>query len=424
MAAPSSILKVLGDVTFSSAEYLYNINGLLPRVNRDYDRRFGKTGAKIGEITNARLPGQFNGTTNLSSSQFEGQALTDKTVPVALTDNYKQHMFLDMVDLNLSVDDFMVRYGQPAMRRMSAEITQRGFTKLMQYTPNAVGTPGTAITSNAGFQGLIGSARQVLTENLAPMGEQWAMATPPSFENLGYTYTTNQFNPQVLISDIQKSGHISGFSGMDWFVTTQPLVTAASTYGGTPRVNGASQSGSSLITDGWTATTTTLAVGTVFTIAGVNAVNPETKQDLGYAKQFSVTAATVTDGAGNSTVAISPEVIAPGDPRSNISIAIPDNALITVLGATGTTGKTGLAFAKDAIIFATADISPSGAGQVGGGASNGGADFFVASLPELGLSVYCALQFDIDTRAYKLRYDVLGGWAPLYPQLSTKVYYG
>ena len=343
-------------------------------------------------------------------------------MPVTLNKNYQRAWAVDAVDLTLSVDDFMVRYMLPHLRSIHAQIEQDVMLALQAYSENAVGTPGTAITSNTALNGLVGSARQKLIEHLAPIGEKLFMATPPSMSNLGYTYTTNQFNPMSEIGDLQKRGVISGLGGFEWFETTLAPTLTGSTYGGTPVVNGANQSGTTLITNGWSSGATTLTAGTTFTIANVYDVNPETKISLGYLKQFSVVN-TVSDTSGAITVTVSPEIIGPTDPRQNVSVLPTTSDAITVLGATGVNSNCGYAFTRDAIIFATADITPAGAGQMGGGVANGGADFFTASAPELDIPVYVACQYDIRSRQYLMRLDVLGGIAPLYPQLGVKAYF-
>jgi hypothetical protein len=407
----------IGDISFMSAEYLHNTGGVLKRVNRSYDDRFAKTGAKIGNVTQARLPTASKFNTDTSSTNIELQALNDKGMPVTLNKNYQRSFAVDAVDLTLSVDDFMKRYMEPHLRSMSAQIERDIMLGLQAYSPNAVGTPGTAINSLATLQALVGGARQKLVENLAPIGDKFYMACSPALSALGYTYATSLFNPQGAISDLATSGTISNLGGFEWFETTLSPAMKAPTYGGTPVTNGANQSGSSLVTDGWTATTTTLPAGTVVTIADVYAINPETKESLGYLKQFTVTAASVTDGAGNSTLALSPEIIGPSDPRQNVSALPGDGKAITVLGATTVGSEAGYFFHKDAIIFATADITPSG---FGGGTGQGGAEFFTASAPDLDLSVHVSRQYDIRSRQFLMRLDVLGGVAPLYPQLGGK----
>lgn len=70
---------------------------------------------------------------------------------------------------------------------------------------------------------------------------------------------------------------------------------------GTPVVNGASQTGLSLITDGWTNNILQMKAGDIFKIVGDN-------------KVYMVTADGTSDGSGNLTLAISPPLLSsPGD---------------------------------------------------------------------------------------------------------------
>ncbi len=67
--------------------------------------------------------------------------------------------------------------------------------------------------------------------------------------------------------------------------------------GSSPLVNGASQSGGSLITDGWQASTLVFKAGDVFRLAG----NP---------KVYMVTADETSDGSGNLTLSFIPDLVA------------------------------------------------------------------------------------------------------------------
>lgn len=71
-------------------------------------------------------------------------------------------------------------------------------------------------------------------------------------------------------------------------------------------------------------TPTTMPVGTKFTIAGVNAVNPETRTDNGELQTFTVTA------TGTGTVTISPAIVSSGV-FQNCSAEAADAAAITIL---------------------------------------------------------------------------------------------
>jgi len=80
---------------------------------------------------------------------------------------------------------------------------------------------------------------------------------------------------------------------------------------GTPLVNGALQTGSSIITDGWAANEKVLKGGDIITFAVINIV-------------YDVPADVISDGSGNATIPISPPIFEGGEPA--------DNAVITVSG--------------------------------------------------------------------------------------------
>ena len=398
----------IADITYASADVLHNAFGFTSKVNRSYDDRFKRSGAKVGTVTNMRLPAQFRFS---SGSDIDIQALNDASMPLTLNKLYQRSFQMDSVDLTMSIDDFEGRYLKPAMLSMAAEVDLDGLLLARQFANNAVGTPGTAPNSTATFQALVGAARRKMVENLAPAGETLYMVAPPPVNELGYTYLTNVFNPQNVIGEQYTSGVIARAGGFDWMETQLVPNYKNGTYGGTPLTNGANQSGSTLNTDGWSVGTT-LDVGTVFTIADVFEVNPQTKESLGYLKQFTVTAKNAAGAV--QALSISPAIIGPGDPRQNVSALPADGKAITVLGATGADDTMAIAFHKNAFVFGTADLD----------AATDGATSYTASVPELGLSCRVVKQFDIRSNANVMRIDLLGGWAPLYPQLATKVIFG
>lgn len=395
----------IADISYMSADVLSNSLGFTSKVNRNYDDRFAKTGAKIGDTTSMRLPAQFRFS---SGSAIDIQALNDKGLPLTLNKQYQRSFQMDNKDLTLSIDDFNARYLRPALISMANEIDYDGLQLARRYAANAVGTVGTAPASTADLLGVVGEARQKLMENLAPVGETLNLVATPAGMQKGFKYLTQTFNPQTTIGEQYKTGRIYNAGGFDWMEEQLVPTYSAGTYGGTPKVNGASQSGSTLVTDGWSAGTT-LDEGAVFTIAGVYAVNAQTKVAYGHLQQFTVTAKNTAGAA--QTLSISPEIIGPGDPRQNVSALPADNADITVFGATGVVADEAIAFHKNAFVFGCADLAEPVDGATG----------FRASVPELGLSVVVTKQFDIRSYANIMRIDLLGGWAPLYNQLACKV---
>lgn len=99
---------------------------------------------------------------------------------------------------------------------------------------------------------------------------------------------------------------------------THPSITALlGAGGGTPLVNGGSQSGSSLITDGWPATTTVLRMGDNFLVAGSTLVR-------------TIIADALTNGSGQVTLSFNPPIYAGNSPSDNAALTItPASVLFT-----------------------------------------------------------------------------------------------
>ena len=171
-------------------------------------------------------------------------------------------------------------------------------------------------------------------------------------------------------------------------------------------VNGASQSGATLVTNAWTSSAATrLKKGNVFTIGsgatGCFAVNPQNKQSTGALRQFTATTDGASDGSGNMTINISPSITLSG-PFQNVVAAPANSATINVNGAASTQSPQGLAFHKDAFAL--------------------GVDMAArVSDKQLGLSLRLVRAYDINTDRFPTRIDVLYGWVTLYAELACRV---
>jgi len=141
----------------------------------------------------------------------------------------------------------------------------------------------------------------------------------------------------------------------------------------------------------------------------VYAVNPVTFQSTGTLKNFVVTADTVTDGSGNSTIAIYPPIVTSG-PFQNVTSSVPDNSAISVLtGLTATTHPNNFAFTKEAMGLITVPLE-----------LPGGMDM-VARETYKGISIRFVRGFDITNAQYISRLDVLYGVAKYYDELGVRL---
>lgn len=393
-------------VTRETLRVLENELTFTRQINRSYDEQFAKAGAKIGNVCNVRLPVRF------SYSQGQGlvlQDLTESSVPVVLTTQYQRSFAITSSDLALSVDDFRKRFIDKAMKSMANQIDGDGL-KLYKTVNNEVGTPG-AIPSSATVYLAAGA---LLSNEAAPIEDRCLVISP----NMNATIVNGLqglFNPQKTVGKQYMKGMMSEDTlGFDWYMDQNCATHTVGLQGGTPITNGVNQTGSSIISDGWTASTQVLNRGDIIQVAGVYAVNPQNLESFGTLANFVVTADVTSDNSGNATIPISINgagIIVTG-PYQNVTIALPDDTAITVNGAASTKSQRGLAFHPDAFTFASADLPLYGGLDMGDR---------IADDQDLKMSMRVIRDYDINLDRAPLRMDLLGGWATLYPQLATRI---
>jgi P22 coat protein - gene protein 5 len=399
----ANTLLTISMITKEALRILENNLAFTKRVNRQYDDKFAIEGAKIGYVVNARKPVRYIVTT--------GQALniqdsTETQVPVTLTTQDHVDFQFSSADLALSVDDFKNRFLQPAVSALANKIDASGLG-LYNQVWNSVGTPGTVPSALLTYL-LAGVA---LDNNAAPMDEQRHVVISPKMQAYIVDALKGLFQQSTAIAQQYIKGTMGTASGFQWAMDQNVPTHTVGVLGGTPLVNGASQTGTSLITDGWTAAAATrLKEGDIFTIADVYGVNPQSRQSTGDLQQFVVRADAASDGSGNLTVTISPSIIISGAYQT-VTAAPANNAAITVLGAASTATVQGMAFHQDAFTLVTADLPVPKGVDMGSRVSD----------KQLGISLRIVRAYDITTDQWPTRIDVLYGWATLRPELAVRI---
>ena len=403
-------------ITNETLRILHNESAFLGNINTEYEDQFANKGMKAGSVVNVRQPVQY---TIRDGATINIQDVNETTVPITMEAEFGIDWAFSDYDLKLSIDEFSKRYLAPAAKRLAAELDLRIATRFYRGVANFSGTPGTPIST---AQAVLDAA--VLLDNAAcPRTDGRMLALTPLSNAKLVGGMSGLFNDQATQGKQLKNGMMSTNLGMD-FIMSQNLPThTVGGLGGTPLVNGANQglinSGStdnpsaattSLITDGWTAAVANrLNRGDVFTIAGVFAVNPETKVSTGVLRQFVATADAASDGAGNLTVAIYPAIIA-GGAYQNVTARPADNAAITVLTGTASTAYgQNIMFHRDAFTLVTADMElPKGMDM---------ADRAV----EDGVSIRFVRGYDITNNRRICRFDLLAGYGLLRPEWAVRV---
>lgn len=300
-----------------------------------------------------------------------------------------------------------------AMAQISSQIDSDAIAKINEFH-NWVGTPGTVMDSPID----IFAGAQRLDEMAVPGTDRNAILTPADGYGIAGALLSNAGQTGKVASDALARAKVPMIGNVDAYITqTVPSLTTGSRAVTGTLVNGASQNVTylsarstmtqSLVCDGQVSKT--YKAGEVFTIAGVNAINPRTKADLGYLKQFTIMADATSDGVGNVTLTIAPAIIASGA-FQNVSAAPADNAALTHLGALSTTFRTNAIFHKTAIKLVSAKLTMPFTGE---------ADF--ATDPETGLTVRYWRYSDGASDTHNHRWDVFYGITNVDRRLGTRV---
>lgn len=403
LALADNTLLTIAMITREALRVLENNLSFTRRVNRQFDDKFGVDGAKIGSVCNVRKPPRY---TVRQGQGLQVQDATETQVPVTLDKQYGVDLSFTSQDLLLSIDDFSQRFLTPAVAAIANKIDQDGLA-LAKTIAQTVGTPGTTPTAWLTYL----QAGVKLDNSACPMDGQRSVVFTPEMQAVLVDALKGLFQQSAAIGEQYIKGSIGTSGGFEFYMDQNVYVHTVGPQGGTPIVSGGGQTGSSLLTSGWTAAAAArLKIGDVFTITGVYAVNPQSRQNTGQLKQFVVTEDFSSDGAGAGTIQISPAIV-PSGQFQNVTNSPDASAPITVLGAANTVSPQGLAFHKDAFTLVTADLPlPRGVDMAAR-----------MSDKQLGISIRLVRAYDINTDAFPCRLDVLCGWATLREELACRI---
>ena len=434
----SNTLLTISDITNEGLMILENELVLADKVNREYDDRFGVDGAKIGYTINVRKPARFKGT---MGPALNVEDFVESSIPVTLTNQFHVDTQFITSDLLLSMDMFSKRVLKPKIATIANRIDCDLATSMSNAFFNITGTPGTLPSTVQPFLD-IGAW---LDSEATPRDGQRVMVLDQWTQAKMAGSLTGLFNPQVKISDQYRKGMLGMDTlGFDFYMDQNIPKHAFGALGGTPQYDN-TQTSSALKTTGWadngtfgtkgwTNSTAVVKVGDVFSIANVNAVNPQNRQTVGKARWFVViipvgTPANGTyspnidpvsgqdiggtytsDGSGKLQLTIAACVISGGQ-FQNVDAAPANSAGLTFAAGSSVTGPQNLAFHRDAYTLVSADLP-----------LPGGVDMAArAAAKDVGISIRVVRQYTISNDALPTRLDVLYGFAPLYREMGARV---
>jgi hypothetical protein len=364
----------------------------LNTINRQYDDTFAKRAPKIGDTLRVAVPQHSN---IVSGRVAQPTALQTLVRNVVIQDQTQFSVTYNSSEMALDIEEFSRRYLDQQVADLVVNIEADAQVLAYQATPNQTGTPDgqwtnlsyanmarKLIEDNGGFKG----TKQMLINNAAEM----------SLINAQRTY----FNPTPEIAKQYNEGFITRASGFDWTSTTVAPVHQRGTANASYTVNGATESGSAITIQ---AGSGTILVGDIVTFAGAVAVHPQTKQSLGYLRQFVVTAN--LSGAGD--LSIYPALTVSGS-EQNVTGYPTNGGAVVILGTASDTYGINLAYTPDAFTFVTVDLP---------------------DLPGLpcsrrkyeNVSMRVATGSDITNDSTLMRFDIMWGFGALRPEFACRV---
>lgn len=374
------------DIILKTALMEFTNNLVLAKtVRRDYQDKFNST---TGSSIRIRKPTRYESRTGQNVAV---QGINEQYTNITVGDMVGVDVEVTSTELALQLDDFNREILNPAMVTLANKIDSLLYATTTEIS-NFVGTAGTAPSSFA----VASNAQSTLDRFGVPQGKDRFMMLSSddagSMRSALYNTFNEKFNKDIIMDG--SMGNLSGFDCYSVQNTIRP--SRGSDTLGTPAVVAANQSGSTLTTNGFAANAL-VNKGALFTIAGVNSVNPTSRNDTGQLAQFTVTANVQADGAGNLVlpIEINEDGIVLTGPYRNVTVAPPANALLTFQA----THTKNIFYHREAFALVTVKLPE---------IANGESAYQKNMMdPKAKINIRMTRQYQISNDQYIIRFDVL-----------------
>lgn len=408
LVTPTWVMKEIGRRLVNNMKFANN-------VQRSYDDQYMKGGAKMGYTVNARLPQRYR----VNKGQaLNPQPIVDNIVPITLTDQANIGLEFSTASLTMEVDNYREKCIAPAVDALVNQVDFDGLSRMYLGTFAYVGTPGT-VPATTLANPIYLDAGVKLDNAAVPADDRIAILSPGMHAALANANLA-VFNPAPAISEFFRKGQFAAeaLGVKEWYKDQNVFTHTTGPLGGTPTVNGAGQTGSTIITQAWTAAAANrLKRGDVVQFAGTLSINPLSYQSTDRLADFVATADVDSDGAGAATIPIYPPLIpaTSGSALATCSASPASGAAVTIFGhASNFASKTtpqGLIYHPEAYALVMADLEQPGGVWVSERISN----------KALGISIRFVKDYAIMSDQSPARVDLLYGWKEVRPEMGCRV---
>lgn len=398
----SQVLLTPTIITKESLVILENNLVAANRVNRKFENQF----VKIGSQLTIRKPNRF---TIRSGAGISVQNIAEPSVTITVNNQKGVDFQFTSQDLTLTVEEFSERYLKPAMATIANQIDADVLANTLSFS-NYVGTPTVTPAAFSTSAQLVGRR---MDDNAAPQDNRTQILNPAAYWAIANGLTGSFVMPTA--KDALVKGYLATIGNYEFYMDQNTvsgvggIVHNSSISMTISSASGAQGNGNSTVMAGGTPTEN-MSIGEVFTVAGVNNVNPQSRQSTGVLKNFVVTGTSSPSGS-SWTVVFSPAMVTSG-PYQNCVGTMSSGAAVTWL--TGTTAAqigspNNLAFTRDAIGLVMVPMEiPQGVD-------------FAARETYRNISMRVIRAYDISNDVFPTRIDVLYGTTVYYDELGCRL---
>ena len=401
----SNVLATCSIIAKTALPILENMLAFSKNVNRDWEAEFTSNmsrGYAPGNTINIKKPPRY---TYRAGRVAVPQATVESTVPLTLSQGGCDIQFTSN-EMTLSLTRLEDKVAA-AIAPVANEIDRQGLQLAHYSTYNTLNPTGALPTTQALAIAAMTDVNRRLDEMAAPVKDgNRSFIMNPALNGAMIQGYAGLFNMSERVNGQYRTGYMQDsfgiHPGMDQNVDVHTNGAATAT-----NINGANQTGSTItvvaVAGG------TLTRGTVITLPGVFAVNPQNRTSTGVLADFVVTADVA---AGATSIPISPAIVVSGA-FQNVSASPTTAQPYVIKGAASTSYSTNVGYHKDAFTLAMVPMwsPPGGKGVID-----------VAQETHEGFTVKVTRFYDGVNDNAITRLDVLFGWAATYPELSVKYY--
>lgn len=353
-------LLTIDSITREAVRLFKNSNLFIQNLNTQYDGAFAIDGAKIGSTLRIRLPNDYVPT---RGPAMQLQDTTEQYTTLTVSDQINIAVPFTTAERTMSLDDYAERIMAPIINNLAGEVASTimlgseggacNFVSNRNAAPalNAVSATG-AIISPTAEQFLLANA--YLDNNSEPTMRR-NVVNDPITDARTTVSMQGLLNPATEISEQWRSGKMKNGLGFEkWFRDQTVIKHTSGTFSAGGTVNLGGQTGTTINVN---ATTGTLVVGDIVTFDGVNGVNRVNKQNQGELRQFVITALAISGATSVSIYpALTPAVGTDKVQYQTVDASPINGAQMRLVTQSGEVYRKSIAYARDAVTMATADL--------------------------------------------------------------------